>query len=320
MIRVSSNLTGILCVVGAMVAFTTNDMAVKWLSGGYPLHEIVFFRSSIAIVITLAVLVPMEGGYRILRSPRPGLHLLRGLSVVIANLTFFASIAVLPLAEATAIFFVAPLMITLLSIPFLGEKVGLRRFAAVAVGFVGVIVMIRPGAEGFHWAAVLPLIAATAYAALQILTRKLGLAEKASTMAFFIQLTFLIVCTGFGLVAGDGRFAPGDGGSLDFLLRAWVWPQGSDLWIMIGLGFMASIGAYLISQGYRSAEAGLVAPFEYIAMPIAIFWSILIWGDWPDAQAWTGITFICGAGIYVFYRETIRGRKVALERPMPRNR
>jgi len=318
--RFSSNLIGIVCVIGAVATFSTNDMAIKWLSGDYALHQVVFFRSIIALTVTLGVLVPLEGGYRILKTQKLKMHIARGLCVVLANMTFFASIAVMPLAEATAIFFVAPLLITVLSVPILGEKVGLRRLGAVIVGLIGVIVMIRPGSDSFQWAAMLPLFAACAYAMLQILTRKLGLAEKASSMAFFIQATFLVVCVLFGLIAGDGRFAPGTGGSLDFLLRAWTMPSGSDVWVMLGIGCLASVGGYLISQGYRSAEAGLVAPFEYMAMPLAIFWSISIWGDWPDTQAWIGIALITGAGLYVFYRETTQGRRNAVKQPMPRDR
>ncbi|MEQ8665087.1 MAG: DMT family transporter [Rhodospirillales bacterium] len=320
MSRFSSDMKGIFCVIGAVMIFTTNDMAIKWLSGGYALHEIVFVRSVVAIAITLAIIVPLEGGYRILRTQRPGLHLLRGLFVVAANMTFFTSLATLPLAEATAIFFVAPLLITLLSIPLLGEQVGIRRIGAVIAGFVGVLIMIRPGSESFQVAALLPLAAAFCYAMLQIMTRKIGLSDKASTMAFYIQFTFVIVCSGFGLVAGDGRYAPDDGSGLAFLLMAWSWPTGNDIWIMIGLGVFGSCAAYLVSQGYRIARAATVAPFEYTAMPLAVFWSALIWGDWPDVQAWTGIALICGAGIYVFYRETVQGRKVALERPLPRSR
>lgn len=318
--RPSSNVLGILCVIGAVVTFSTNDMIVKWFSGDYPLHQVVFIRSSVALIVTLAVIMPLDGGFANLRTKRLGLHLLRGLAVVVANLTFFAGIAVLPLSEATAIFFVAPLLITVLSIPLLGEVVGFHRLSAVALGLVGVIIVIRPGSEGFQLAALLPLVAACAYAALQIMTRKMGLTEKASTMAFYIQLTFIIVCSGFGIIAGDGRYAPGDGGSLDFLLRAWVWPEGFDLWLMIGLGGLLAVGGYLISQGYRVVEAGVVAPFEYVLMPLAIFWGIVIWNDWPDSQSWVGIALIISAGVYVFYREAIQGRRNVLDRPMPRNR
>lgn len=313
-------LLGILCAVGAVVAFTTQDMAIKWLSGDYPLHQIILARAAIALILTLAILVPLEGGYGNLRTKRLPLHLLRGLAVVIANMTFFTGLASLPLGEATAIFFVAPLFITALSVLLLRERVGPRRWVAVLIGLAGVVVMIRPGGSAFQWAALLPLAAAFAYAMLQIMTRKLGIAEKASTMAFYIQITFVFVSGGIGLAAGDGRFAGTGSPQLEFLLRAWIWPPREDMAIMAGIGVLSAIGGYLISQAYRVAEAGLVAPFEYVAMPLAVFWGVMVWGEWPDAVAWIGISLIGGAGLYVFYRETVRGRINVLKRPLPRNR
>ena len=314
----SPQLLGILCVIAAVTTFSTQDMVIKWLSGDYPLHQIVFIRGVVAIVITLAIFVPLEGSYRNIVSKRLPLHLLRGLSLVIGNMAFFAGIAALPLAEGVAIFFMAPLIITVLSVPFLGERVGLQRWLAVLIGFCGVMIMVQPGSAAFQAASLLPLVAAFAYASLQIMTRKIGLKDKASTMAFYIQLMFILASSVMWLVAGDGRYAGSDHPSLEFLLRAWIWPPATDFAIIVGLGCLNAIGGYLISQGYRVAEAGLVAPFEYVAIPLSIFWSVLIWKDWPDALSWLGIFLICGGGLYVIYRETLRGRQVAADRPMPR--
>ena len=316
----AGNLVGIACVIGAVVTFTTQDMAIKWLSGDYPLHEIIFVRSVVGITLTLSILVPLEGGYRILRTRRLALHLLRGLAVVVANMCFFTGLASLPLGEATAIFFVAPLFITALSVPFLGERVGGRRWFAIGLGLVGVAVMLRPGGGGFHPAFLLPLAGALAYATLQIMTRKLGMAEKASTMAFYIQLSFVVVSGSVGLALGDGALAGSGEPSLEFLLRAWVWPDAGDARIMLAIGCLSGLGGYLISQAYRISEAALVAPFEYSALPLAVFWSVFLWGDWPDPIAWLGIALIAGAGLYTFYRETLRGRKITLRRPIFRNR
>ena len=318
---VPTNFVGIFCVIGAGVAFTTNDMAIKWLSGDYPLHQIILARSLVALLLTLAILVPLEGSFRRLLTWRWRLHLVRGGIVVVANMTFFLGLASLPLGEATAIFFVAPLFITALSALLLAETVGPRRWAAVLVGLAGVMVMLRPGSDSFQVAAVLPLAAAFCYALLQILTRKLGDTETASTMATYIQICFVAVSAGFGLIAGDGRFASAEAGAeMAFLLRPWIWPSAADVGIMLGLGFLSAIGGYLMSQGYRLSEAGLVAPFEYAALPLAVFWSVVLWGDWPDETAWVGIALICGAGLYVFSRETVLGKKIALRRPMPRDR
>ena len=128
---------GILCALAASIFFSLNDVTVKFLSGDYPLHQIVFIRALVALTLTLALITPFEGGFAALKTRRPALHLLRGVFVVIANSTFFAGIAVMPLADVTAIFFVAPLFITALSIIALGETVGPRRWAAVLVGLLG---------------------------------------------------------------------------------------------------------------------------------------------------------------------------------------
>ncbi len=307
--HVPQRLLGILCVICAVTIFSTQDMAIKWLSGGYPLHEIVFIRAAVAICVTLLVLVPLEGGYTNLLSKRWRLHMLRGFAIVVGNMCFFTALASLPLAETVAIFFTAPLMITLLAVLLLGETISWRRMTAVLVGLLGALVIIRPGGETFQYAAILPLVAAFAYSCMQMMTRKLGMAEKASVMAFYIQLMFLLASSTFWIIAGDGRFAGGDNPSIEFLLRAWVWPNSGDMVIMLAIGFFNAFGGYLISQGYRISEAGLVAPFEYIAIPLSVFWSLFMFAERPDQWTWIGIALICGAGIYVAYREGRRVRR-----------
>ena len=304
----SRQLVGILCVLAAVTIFSTQDMGIKWLSGGYPLHEIVFFRAAIAICVTLAILVPLEGGYHILLSKRIPLHLLRGFALVIGNMTFFTGLASLPLSEAVAIFFTAPLIITILAVPFLGEKIGLLRIGAVLTGLIGAFIIMQPGSAAFQVVAVLPLIAAFAYSTMTIMTRKLGMSEKASTMAFYMQMMFLFASSLMWLVAGDGRFSGGGNASSEFLLRAWVWPTPGDAWIIFAIGFSNAFGGYLIGQGYRMCAASVVAPFEFIAIPLSIFWGVVLWGEWPASTAWIGIAMILGGGLFVVYRES-RARK-----------
>ena len=311
---------GILCVVGAVWTFSTQDAAIKWLSGDYPLHQILFIRSIIALAVTVAVIIPLEGGYHNLRTDRFGMHLLRGMTVVAANMAFFTGIASLPLAEATAILFVSPLFITVFSVLFLSEQVGARRWAAVFIGLAGVLVVMRPGGATFQYAAILPLIAAVCYALLQIMTRKLGFTEKASTMAFYIHLTFFAFSGAIGLVFGDGRYAGTGIANVDFLMRAWIWPGQQDTLIICAIGIMASIGGYLISQGYRLSPANIAAPFEYAALPMGVFWSIFLWGHWPDGWSWLGIALVAWAGLYVFYRETMPAGHTRFRLPLRRIR
>lgn len=307
---------GIFFITLGMLAISSNDMMIKLLSGDYPLHQLVFARSALGILISL-IIVQIEGGWRILRTDQPGLHALRGILIVIANMSYFAALAAMPLADATALFFVAPLMITLLSVPILGEKVGPIRMTAVLIGFGGAIIMQRPwaGAETLDVSRIvllLPILAALTYALNQILTRKLGVKSKASAMAVYIQAAFILVSLAMFLAAGDGRFAVGtENPSLVFLLRPWVWPAEEDLWVFIALGLNSAIIGYSLSQAYRVADAGTIAPYEYLGLPLAVLWGFAVFGDLPVLTVWIGMSLILGAGILVFLRERRRSHLAA---------
>ncbi|MGF1445454.1 MAG: DMT family transporter [Pikeienuella sp.] len=303
---------GILLMLVAMLCISINDMTIKRLSGDYPLHQMVFVRSAIGICFSFVIL-RAEGGIARLRTERAGLHFLRCLMIVIANLAFFASIAVIPLATATALFFAAPLFITLLSIPILGERVGPRRWTAVIVGFFGVVVMLQPWQTGTQpgmslGIAALPVLAALCYAAMQILTRWLRATAQASVMAIYIQGTFLLTGGLFWLVAGDGRFADGlENPAALFLLRAWVWPVAADVPHFLLIGLMSACIGYSLSEAYRSAAAAVVAPFEYLLLPLALFWGWAIFGELPGPWVFVGGVLVAAAGLYVFIRERVQG-------------
>ena len=318
--EINSKYLGIICVTLAQVFFTTQDMAIKFISGNYALHQIILIRASVAIIFTLLVFVPIDGGYKYLLSKRLGLHLLRGFGIVVANLCFFTSLVTIPLAEAVAIFFIAPLLITSLSVFLIGEKVGIRSWIAVFVGLVGVMIMLRPGFGVFNPASMLPLAAAIAYSLVQITTRKMGEAEKASTMVFYIQLNHLFFSSLMGLIFGDGNLADKSQPIIFYLFREWTVPTWEDLIIMVGIGLGSGLGAYFMSQAYRISKVGIIAPFEYVAIPLSIFWSITIFGDWPDIVSWLGISLIAGAGLYIIFSEAVQGRKNNVFRSIPRNR
>lgn len=313
-----ANFIGVLSAVGAAFFFSVNDMAIKFLSGDYALHQVVLIRSVIGTVILLAIIVPLEGGLGVLKTRRLTIHLIRGLCVVFANMAFFLGLAAMPLADAVAIFFISPLVITVFSVAFLGERVGIHRWTAVSVGLIGVIVMMRPGAGSFQTAALLPLVSAFAYATLHILTRKIGGTEKAATMTLYIQVTFVVVSSAMGVAFGDGSFATSDDPSMQFLFREWAVPATQDYAIFALIGTASAFGGYLISQAYRVAEAGLAAPFEYVALPLSIVWGVVVFGEWPDQIAWIGITLIIAGGLYTAWRETVQHRKVTIDQPARR--
>ena len=298
---------GIFCMLGGMFMISVNDMLIKTLSGDYPLHQLILMRSCVAVVLT-AFMLRMEGGLKVLRTGQVGLHLLRALLIVFANTALYAAIVVMPLATANALYFVSPLFVTLLSIPVLGEQVGRRRFAAIGVGFAGVLLMIAPelmrGESGFGRVMLLPVLAAAGYASMSVLTRKLGATSRASALAMHLQVAFVVISLGVWVAVGDGRFAVGvENKSLQFLLRAWVWPAGIDLVPIIGLGTMSALVGYLMTQAYRLSRASVVAPFEYVLLIYALFWGWQVFGEWPAPSVFVGAAVIIGAGVYVFVRE-----------------
>lgn len=311
----------VLILVG-MAAISVNDMLIKLLSGDYPLHQMVFTRSAIGLLITL-VFLWAEGGWRLLKTDRPGLHVVRAVLIVTANMLFFSGLAIMPLGVVTALFFVAPLFITLLAIPILGESVGRHRLFALLIGFVGVAVMMGPGtnwADVPRGAMLLPIAAAACYAGMQVMTRKLGAGSAASAMAIYIQVAFIAVSSVFFISVGDGRYAEGlESESLIFLLRAWVLPATEDLWKFATLGAMSSIVAYCLSAAYKMGNVATVASYEYAALPMAIFFGWLVFAERPTLVMLLGTALIAGAGLYVFARERRRaGVGPAAERPIRR--
>lgn len=303
---------GALSACVAVFCFSINDVAVKFLSGDYALHQVVLLRAVVGLAVLLAVLLPLSGGFAGLRTRRLGLHLARGGCVVFANMAFFLGLASLPLAEGVAIFFVSPLVISVFSVVFLKEHVGPRRWAAIAVGLVGVLIVLRPGTEVFRLAALCPIAAAFGYASLHMLTRYIGRTESALAMSFYIQVTFIMVSGAMGLAAGDGRFGGTGNASLDFLLREWVMPTAEDWAVLVAIGAASAFGGFFISQAYRVAQAAVVAPFEYIAIPLSVVWGVLVFDEWPDRVAVLGIALIAGSGLFMVWREArVRAARTA---------
>lgn len=258
----------------------------------------------------MAMFVYWEGGFSTLRTTRLGLHFVRGLLQMFSYTTYYMGLAFLPIADNTAIFFVSPLIVTVLSVFILGENVGLRRIIAVIFGFGGVLIIVQPGSGTIGIASILPLLAAFTYSCSIIITRRLGRTQTGASMAFYAMLTFLVVSSVAGGALGDGSFATSVHPSLDFLTRSWPMPVFRDLMLLVLCGFIAACGFYCLAQGYRIAQASTVAPFEYVAMPLAAFWGYVIWNELPGLTTILGISLIVFSGLYVLHRETLLGRKV----------
>ncbi len=299
---------GIFLLCGGMFIFSFQDVMIKLLSDTYPVHEIVFIRGLVALPL-LFVVVHFDSGFGSFKSNHVWQHAVRSILMFGGYFFFYLAAAAIPLSTAIALFFVSPLMITVLSIPLLGEKVGIRRWIGITVGLLGAVIMIRPGFAALEPAMLLPLIAALCYSIAMIMARKMGATGSASVMAFYSAMAFMyfgaFMGVGFSLIDTDPATHP----TMAFLLRDWVMPNAIELAMLATIGVISAMGFYLITQAYRLGEATVVAPFEYIYIPIALIHTIVIWGDLPDVFTLVGVSLILGSGIYVLRREGGRGPK-----------
>lgn len=296
------NAAGVPYLIAGLAVFSVQDLILKLLSGSYPLYEAMILRSLTAAPLLL-LLAHLNGGLGTLWTPRWRKMLLRGFLLFGSYAAFYLAIASLPLATTIALFFTAPLFITILSVPLLGEHVGPRRWFAVIVGFAGVLFMVRPGSDVFDWAAVLALVAGLTYALSMVTARRMGATETAPALAFWGNVAFLACALALAVVFASGQHAGESHPSLGFLTRGWVTPTPRDFGLMVLCGFIAAAGLTLLTQAYRLSPSSVVAPFEYSAMIWGVLWGWLFWQQLPDAEGWAGIVIIVGAGLYVLYRE-----------------
>jgi drug/metabolite transporter (DMT)-like permease len=300
--RINSNIQGAGFLVLAMLIFSLQDIAVKWIGGDYPVLEIVTFRSLIALPLTL-LFFRYEGGQGLPSTQRHTLEYIRGVFYFLSYTTHFMGLAALPLAEIAAIKFSAPLMITFLSVVILGEMVGPRRWLALLVGFMGVLLIVRPGLATFNMGSIFILISVLFYALAAILTRKLQTTDSSATMAYYSSLVYLVatfILAPLVIVVGD---FPDAHPSVAFLFRAWVMPSLVDWVIMSGLGLVWAGGMYFIARAYSVALASVVAPFEYVALPINALWGFIIWQEIPALMTWAGAFLTLLSGMYILHRE-----------------
>ena len=293
---------GVLSLTAGIAVFSVQDVIIKLISGAYPVHQAMTIRSLVALPLLLG-LVAWNGGIETLASKRAPLLLVRGTIMFSAYTSYYLALAALPMATCVALYFVGPLFITILSALVLREHVDARRWAAVLIGFVGVLIIVRPGSDVFDLAAILPICSGLAYAVSQTLARKLGEDQSASVMAFYGNGVYILGGLTLTLIFGDGGFATEQHKSLAFLVRGWASPSLRDLLLMMACGVIAAAGLTLLTQAYRTARASTVAPFEYTAILLSIVYGWVIWAELPDPVSWIGIIVVIGSGLYVLNQE-----------------
>jgi drug/metabolite transporter (DMT)-like permease len=297
---------GIVLINLAVVVFTSMDAVIKLVSETFPTGQLVFFRNLFAFG---PILIFMMAQSRLQFRTRHAFgHLARGLFGVSAMYCYFLSYKLLPLSDAIALGLSGPIFLTVLSIPFLGERVGLRRWSACIVGFLGVLIMTRPGAGVWQAEALVPLLAAVFYALAMISIRKLTATESSGTIVFYFTL--------FATLAG---LATAPLGAVDPEL-AWVWPSGSEWLIVLAIGLMGGCAQILITIAFRCAPVSVVAPFDYMALVYGFMLGWYWFEEVPDWYLIIGGATVVASGIYIVHRETVVARarrRQQAESPLP---
>ena len=296
----NKNLLGVGSLVLGILIFSLQDIAVKGMGGSYPVLEIVIFRTMIAMPATL-FFFRMEGGRGLPTTKQYKLEFARGLFYFLSYTTYFMGLAALPLAEVAAIKFSTPLMITVLSVILLKEKVSLKHWIALIVGFIGVMIIIRPGSASFNLGSIFILLNVLFYVFAVMVTRRLQTTDSSATMSYYGSLVYAVIAVVLAPIVIAVGPMPNASPSIVFLFHAWSMPTLLDLLIMFGLGLVWAGGMYFMARAYSLALASVIAPFEYISLPISVMWGFLIWNQFPPLATWIGASITLVSSLYTLY-------------------
>ncbi len=274
---------GIVSILAAAFFFSIADAIAKWLGQTYQPVQIVFLRYVFGL-IPVVLLVWHGGGLGTLRTRRPFMHGLRALVIFSALLLLFTGLRRLPLAEAISVAFTAPLFVTALSGPLLGEPVQARRWAAVLVGFIGALIVIQPGTGAFQIDSLIVVASALCFALSALITRRMARTESNAAL-----LTYTTI--GAGLA------------SLPILPFVWRTPAPDDLWLFLAIGLIGGTAGFFVIQAYRNAPPAIIAPFDYTALIWAAILGWIVWQDRPEPAVWLGAAIIAASGLYITHRE-----------------
>ncbi len=281
--RSSSVLTGIALIVVSGFLFVTSDSIVKLAREDMRVEMVVWGRYA-AHMLLILILFPGRRLLPLFRTKQPVRVVVRALLLLICTTLFFTAIGHIGLAEANAIMFVTPFFVVAMSIPLLGERVGIRRWSAVVIGFLGILLILRPGIQEVHWAYLLILGVAFAFGLFAIMTRTLSFTETAVSMWFYTALVGFI-------------------GTSSVVWQAWITPSPEQWLMLAAIGVIGGGSHYIVIHAFYRAPASLLAPFQYLQIIWATLYGFLLFGHLPDVWTFAGATVIIVSGIYVWLRE-----------------
>jgi len=270
-------------MVGSVICFSIMDICVKWLDY-YPVGQVLFLRFFIGF-IPIFFIIPKDKIFSFYKTSRPGLHAFRAISGALAIIALFLGLRELPLADVVSLTFGGPIFVTIASIFFLSEKVGIKRWSAVFLGFLGMLLIVQPAFIDVNYYYITPIVFCIFFACVAISVRSLSKTEANYTIAFY----FTLLCTLLGLAT--------------IFFTDWIMPTFVDFVLFFVLGLCGSVANLLLTQSYRLAEASLVTPIKYLSLVFAIIFGYFIWSEVPKILTLLGASLVIASSLIIFMRE-----------------
>ena len=313
--RQNNNPKGILYILLAMMVFSVQDGIMKHIYNFVSLYEVYLVRTVISFVLILTFLILTKKPI-VFKSKYPVLTFFRVILFFFGFSSFYISLTVLPLGTATALFFVTPFLITIFAHFFLKEEIGMRRWSAVVVGFIGVYITLNPDFSNFNYLSLLPILCAFCYSLSMIIIKKTSDKDSVYTQTFTFYIGAIILSIIFYFIIGDGQYNTSDHPASQFIFREWFVDFNSSILLMSVTGVTATVAFLLLFTAYSIASPSVISPFEYSIL----FWSPLLgwlyFDEIPTLSTVVGILIIVSSGIYIFIREKAQDQSIATEKPL----
>ena len=315
MSRKNNNPRGIILILIAMMVFSIQDGIMKHIFSFVSLYEVYLIRTVVSFILVLFFLILTKKPI-VFKSQYPLLTFCRVIFFFFGFSSFYISLTVLPLASATALFFVTPFLITIFAHFFLKEEIGPRRWSAVIVGFIGVYIILDPDFSNFNYLSLLPIFCAFCYSLSMIIIKKTSEKDSVYTQTFTFYYGAIIFSLIFYFIIGDGQYNTIDHPAAQFILREWFVDLESSILFMVATGVTASVAFILLFTAYSIASPSVVSPFEYSILLWAPLIGWLYFEEMPTLNTVIGILIIVSSGIYIFMREKAQDQSIVTEKPL----
>ena len=311
----NNNTKGIILILAAMLIFAVQDSLMKYIYNSVSLYEVYIIRTVVSFILVIIFLKILKKPI-VFKTHYPLLTLCRVILFFFGFSSFYVSLTIMPLATATALFFVTPFLITIFAKFILKDQIGLRRWIAVIVGFIGVYIILNPNFDDFDYFSLTPILCAFCYSLSMIIIKKTSEKDNVYQQMFQFYIGATIISIIFYFFIGDGRYNTIDNPAAQFIFREWFSNLEFSLIYMITLGFTAAAAFLLIFSAYRIASPAVVSPFEYSILVWSTLSGWIFFNEVPKINTMIGMFLIVVGGIYIFMREKVKEQSIVTEKPL----